>query len=214
MDYATKIIKRHFCPVRSFNAIIVSMFLSDRDIHDALRAGDITLTPFVREQLQPASYDISLGTSVMVPITHTSSAVDPQKNALLEYTRLELASHEPFVLHQGMSVLCYSRERVGSDKYLIEVKSKSSLARVGLFIHNASGIVNPGHYLNIELSLTNLHMVPILLRAGMGIAQLTFSPLSSESGSKYQGTSFSAVGGMLRYAPPRSGPLARARKKK
>jgi dCTP deaminase len=71
---------------------------------------------------------------------------------------------------------------------LIEVNGKSSLARIGLIVHNSASIVNPGHYLNIALELCNLNNVPIILRPGMEIAQLSFSTLSSHTKRDYKET--------------------------
>ena len=62
---------------------------------------------------------------------------------------------------------------------MIELSGKSSLARIGLIVHNTAGLINPGHYLNITLELCNLNSVPIVLHPHMEIAQLLFSPISS-----------------------------------
>ena len=71
------------------------------------------------------------------------------------------------------------REKFGSEKYLIQLSGKSSLARIGLIVHNTAGLINPGHYLNITFELANMNSVPIILRPGMDIAQLLFAQMSS-----------------------------------
>jgi dCTP deaminase len=53
-------------------------------------------------------------------------------------------------------------------------------------IHNTAGIINPGHFLNITFELCNLNNVPIILRPGMEIAQLTFSKLTSPPSKRYK----------------------------
>jgi deoxycytidine triphosphate deaminase len=62
------------------------------------------------------------------------------------------------------------------------------LARVGLMIHNTAGLINPGHFLHITFELCNLNNVPIILRPGMEIAQLTFSKLTSPTRQSYKET--------------------------
>ena len=42
------------------------MYLSDIDIKKALKSGDITISDFDPERLQPASYDILLGFEFLV----------------------------------------------------------------------------------------------------------------------------------------------------
>ena len=185
------------------------MFLSDKDILAEVKAGHITLEPFDRKQLQPATYDIRLGNTFIVTDAHSTKAIDPSKGLYPETQNVEVADGEEFVLHPGVSILGYSKERFGSDQYLIEVNGKSSLARIGLIVHNSASIVNPGHYLNIALELCNLNNVPIVLRPGMEIAQLTFSTLSSNTKKSYKQTGRYHANNFLGYVPPKTGPLAR-----
>ncbi len=164
------------------------MFLSDKDILEEVEAGKITLDPFSKEQLQPATYDIRLGNTFIINDAHSTTAIDPAKGVFPNTQTVEVKDGEEFVLHPGVSILGYSKERFGSDEYLIEVNGKSSLARIGLIVHNSASIVNPGHYLNIALELCNLNNVPIILRPGMEVAQLTFSTLSSHTERDYKQT--------------------------
>lgn len=190
------------------------MFLSDSDIQLAVKHGDVTLEPFDKKRLQPASYDIRLGNTFIVNDPHTTSFIDPVKGIHPNTHSVEVADGETFVLHPGVSILGYSKEFFGSDRYLIEVNGKSSLARIGLLVHNSAGLVNPGHFLNIALELCNLNNVPIILRPGMEIAQLTFSPLSSESKQNYKETGRYHLNNIVGYVPPKTGPLARKKAKK
>ena len=162
------------------------MMLSDVDIKKAVKAGAITLKPFDESRLQPASYDILLGNTFFVTDAHSSSFIDPVKKIYPKMIEITLKNSDVFVLHPGISILGYSRDFFGSDNYLIEVNGKSSLARIGLLVHNSAALVNPGHFLNIALELCNLNNVPIILHPGMAIAQLTFSPLSSPPKQNYK----------------------------
>ena len=160
--------------------------LSDVDIKKAVKAGEITLKPFDVHRLQPASYDILLGNTFLVNDAHSSTFIDPVKKVFPKTKEIKLKKGETFVLHPGVSILGYSKDFFGSDDYLIEVNGKSSLARIGLLVHNSAALVNPGHFLNIALELCNLNNVPIVLHPGMAIAQLTFSPLSSPPRQNYK----------------------------
>jgi len=189
------------------------MFLSDKDILSLVKKGEITLEPFNQKQLQPASYDIRLGNTFIVNDAHSTKAIDPVKGIYPKTQTIEVKDGEEFVLHPGVSILGYSKERFGSDQYLIEVNGKSSLARIGLIVHNSASIVNPGHYLNIALELCNLNNVPIVLRPGMEIAQLTFSTLSSHTKKSYRETGRYNQNNFASYVPPKTGPLSRTVKK-
>jgi dCTP deaminase len=189
------------------------MFLSDKDILAEVKAGHITLEPFDEKRLQPATYDICLGNIFIINDAHSTKAIDPVKGIFPNTQTVEVEDGAEFVLHPGVSILGYSKERFGSDNYLIEVNGKSSLARIGLIVHNSASIVNPGHYLNIALELCNLNNVPIILRPGMEIAQLTFSTLSSSTKRNYQQTGRYHKNNIVGYIPPKSGPLARKKPK-
>lgn len=162
------------------------MFLSDIDIKAAVKAGDITLKPFDENRLQPASYDILLGNKFVVNDEHATHSIDPAHKIYAKTREIKVKDGGEFVLHPGVSVLGTSKEFFGSQYYLVQVGGKSSLARVGLMIHNTAGLINPGHFLYITFELCNLNNVPIVLRPGMEIAQLTFSKLSSAPSSVYQ----------------------------
>lgn len=162
------------------------MFLSDVDILEAVKKEEITLVPFDEKRLQPASYDILLGNKFVVNDEHVTHLIDPVRKIFAKTHEIEVADGEEFVLHPGVSVLGISKEFFGSNHYLVQVGGKSSLARVGLMIHNTAGLINPGHFLYITFELCNLNNVPIVLRPGMEIAQLTFSKLSSLPSGAYK----------------------------
>ena len=187
------------------------MFLSDKDIKVGVETGLITLEPYNEKQLQPASYDIRLGNTFIVNESHTISVIDIERGIVPTTRKVEVPDGEEFVLHPGVSILGYSKEKFGSSEYLVEVNGKSSLARIGLIVHNSASIVNPGHILNIALELCNLNNVPLVLRPNMLIAQLTFTTLSSHSKRTYKQVGRYHLNNIAGYVPPKSGPLAKSK---
>ncbi len=162
------------------------MFLSDIDIKKEIRNGRIVLRPFSEEYLQPVSYDIRLGNKFVINEDSSTHLIDPVKKIFAKTRELTIKDGEEFVLHPGVSALAVSKEYFGSDHFLIQIGGKSSLARVGLMIHNTAGIINPGHFLNVTLELSNQNNVPIVIRPGMSIAQIMFSMLSSPPSQSYR----------------------------
>src|SRR3989344_4584012 len=163
------------------------MFLSDRDIKKVIKSGEITLKPFDVRKLQPASYDISLGNKFVINDAHTTSFIDPANKVFPKTHEIHVKDKEYF----------------GSDHYLIEVNGKSSLARIGLLVHNSAAMINPGHFLYVALELCNLNNVPIILRPGMAIAQITFSTLSSATEKNYRENGRYAKNNIAGYIPPK-----------
>jgi dCTP deaminase len=164
------------------------MYLSDKDIKKALKSGDIVIKDFEEARLQPASYDILLGNKFILSNTESTVAIDPVNKIFPETKEVIIPDNGMFVLHPGISILGTSMDYFGSDKYLIHLSGKSSLARLGLIIHNTAGIINPGHFLNITFELCNLNHLPIILRPQMRIGQVLFSELSSRPLKDYKTT--------------------------
>ncbi|EKD44594.1 MAG: hypothetical protein ACD_71C00084G0002 [uncultured bacterium (gcode 4)] len=164
------------------------MYLSDRDILGAVQAEKLTLSDFDVARLNPASYDILLGNKFLIAERHQSASIDPVNKILPEYQEVIIWDDEHFILHPGSNVLGHSRDYFGSKEYLIQLSGKSSLARIGLVIHNTAGIINPGHFLNIVFELSNFNNLPIILRPGMRIGQLTFSQITSSPDKWYDVT--------------------------
>lgn len=177
------------------------MFLSDVDIKKAIKSGHIVLKPFSEKHLQPVSYDISLGNKFTVNDESNTQFVDPVKKIYAKTREISVKDGKEFVLHPGVSVLGTSKEFFGSDHFLVQVGGKSSLARVGLMIHNTAGIINPGHFLNITFEITNQNNIPIILRPGMEIAQITFSMISSPPSQNYKTTGRFAKDNWKHFAP-------------
>ena len=156
------------------------MFLSDFDIKKAVKTKDIVLSDFDPRRLSPASYDILLGNKFMMTESSSTMAIDPVKKQFAKMREIVLKKGETFILHPGVSILGLSEDYFGSSKYLIQLHGKSSLARIGLMVHNTAGLVNPGHFLHITFELCNLNEVPIVLTPGMPVGQLTFSQMTSK----------------------------------
>ncbi len=164
------------------------MYLSDVDIKKAIKDGKIIIKDFEESRLQPASYDILLGNKFIVHNTEATMAIDPVKKIFPVTKEITIEDDGIFVLHPGVSVLGTSVDYFGSDEFLVHLSGKSSLARLGLIIHNTAGIINPGHFLNITFELCNLNHMPIILRPNMRIGQILFSQLTSPPKKDYKST--------------------------
>lgn len=162
------------------------MYLSDHDILQAVKEGTITIRDFDPKRLGPVSYDVILDNEFIVTDVHKTLVIDPVKKVFPQTKEHHVKEGEAFYLFPGETVLGKVRDFVGSDKYLIQISGKSSLARVGLVVHNTAGLINPGHFLNLTLELSNINRVPLVLRPGMQIAQFVFSMISSPVESDYK----------------------------
>ena len=102
----------------------------------------------------------------------------------------------PILRHRIVTNFNAEAEGLRPDDIVARIEGKSSLGRLGLIVHATAGFCDPGWKGTLTLELANLTRVPILLRPGLPIAQLSFMTLDRaaerpyghpELGSHYHG---------------------------
>jgi dCTP deaminase len=162
------------------------MILSDRDIKEAIKNGEITIDPFDEKYLQPASVDLHLDRHFLVFDTNNNYVIDPKKPLDNMMRSVEIDNDRPFVLHPGEFALGLIMEKTGvCDDMVGRLEGKSSVGRMGLLIHVTAGFLDPGNSLKMTLELHNTANLPILLYYKMPIAQMAFERLSSKCEKPY-----------------------------
>jgi dCTP deaminase len=156
------------------------------DQHDGL-----DIDPFDGENVQPASYDLTLGTEFereREPGRKRQSI----ENGAADRRHIETDKIE---IQPGEFLLGHTQERVTLPNTITaEVRGRSSIGRLGLIPHTA-GWVDPGFSGDITLEFVNHSEYPIVLECGQRIAQIVFrevngtvlEPYGEKEDSKYQG---------------------------
>jgi dCTP deaminase len=173
------------------------MLLSDRDLIDELKAGQLQLEPFDPALVQPSSIDVRLDRFFRVFNNHLYTHIDPAVQQDDLTAMVEVADGQPFVLHPGEFVLASTLEVITlGDQFSGRLEGKSSLGRLGLLTHSTAGFIDPGFSGHVTLELSNVANLPIRLWPGMKIGQLCIFRLSTPAehpygaavyGSRYQG---------------------------
>ncbi len=188
------------------------MILSDGDLKDEIAAGSLALDPYEPDLVQPSSVDMRLDRWFRVFNPHTRTHIDPAVRDD-DLTTLVEAGHRGFVLGPGEFALASTVERVTLGPQLAgRLEGKSSLGRLGLLVHSTAGFIDPGFDGHVTLELSNVNVLPILLRVGMKIGQLCLYRVSSPVqrpygsaglGSRYQGQTGPVASAAWRDFPPR-----------
>lgn len=156
------------------------MILSDSSIRDFVERDMII--PFREENLSPASYDITLGDTFLIPEA-TKAQVFGQD--LVCYKRVQA---EYIVMEPGDFLLAETVETVTMpDNIAAEVKSRSSTRRFGVSICGDAGYCDPGFSGKITLKIKNDAAYPVVLRAGSRIGQLVFYQVDYRVHRPYSG---------------------------
>ncbi|MEY4723642.1 MAG: hypothetical protein RLZZ324_1155 [Candidatus Parcubacteria bacterium] len=162
------------------------MILSDRDIKSYMAEGRISITPYDPERLQPASVDLTLDKTFLLFDTVNHDVIDVRKPVDDLMRKVVIEEDKPFILHPGEFALGLVYEEIGVGNDVVgRLEGKSSLGRLGIIIHATAGYLDPGNKLKMTLELSNVGALPVKLYYRMPIAQMSFSPLSSECEKPY-----------------------------
>lgn len=155
------------------------MILSSNEIRKFItKSDDSMIQPFSEEQLQGASYDVSMSGAIAV-LKETGGIIDPNvpvdENAFYEKITIE---KEGYLLSPGNFVLVALNEKINLPNNVIaHVRPRTRFTRNGILI--ADQHCNPTYTGVLHIGLFNAGVNAFKLKKGLKIAQLVFEELSS-----------------------------------
>ena len=171
------------------------VILSNREILEALGAGDIVIDPFPHREptespFNTTSVDLRLGPTITVPrkLPVAQRLDAPYDAAYVAQTsdQYEASTAQPVALEPNQFVLAQTIERIalpirsGRPAYAARVEGKSSRARLGMLIHFTAPTIHSAFDGKITLEMINLSQNSIQLVPGVYICQLIFERVSNE----------------------------------
>jgi len=146
----------------------------DWQIIDAVQKGTLRISPFDRLAVQPNSYDVHLGEGVIM-FDDTTDPIDLHDQASINKGML-IKGGEKIVIEPNELILGTTYEYFHLPSYIAGMlNGKSSLARLGLTIHQTGGFIDAGFCGAITLEIKNEHpRRPIVMRVGDPIGQIVF----------------------------------------
>lgn len=174
--------------------------------------GLVTNYSSIKDQLQPASFDFRLGESMRIAkttmtyrmVNYAVGPSRPEESGLLALDPFDKGSisnsmedlplqrdtdgNSYWLLEPNAFGLAYTMERVNIPSNIgCQVSGRSSIGRLGLFVHITAGWVDPGFYGHVTLEVYNANPNPIILRPGMKIGQFIFQNLDEDCEEPYHG---------------------------
>jgi len=147
--------------------------LSGHEIQKQIQKGRIRIDPYDLEQINPASYDLTLGEGVK-----TYNVVEALDSRAQNPTSDWIIPRDGIVLRPGVGYLMHTRERVWTDTFVPVVDGKSSIGRLFIAVHITAGYIDAGFDGHITLEVTAVH--PVRVYAGMRICQIRFHTIAGE----------------------------------
>lgn len=157
------------------------MILSGKEIHRRL-GQDIIIDPFSEDQLNPNSYNLRLHRELLV---YNERELDMKKRNTV---RSIMIPNEGLVLQPGTLYLGRTLEYTKTDRLVPMLEGRSSIGRLGLFIHVTAGFGDVGFsgYWTLEM----YSVYPVRIYPGIEIAQIFYHTIEGDferyQSDKYQ----------------------------
>jgi dCTP deaminase len=157
------------------------MILSGHQIREQL-GGNIVIDPFDESRLNPNSYNLTLHHELMI---YEEVVLDMRKANRVR--RLSIPA-EGLVLSPNQLYLGRTAERTETHAYVPMIEGRSSVGRLGLFVHVTAGFGDVGFSGFWTLEMFAIHSVRIY--AGVPICQIFYheiaGPVTEYASDKYQ----------------------------
>ena len=157
------------------------MILSGKEIA-ARMGGDIIIDPYDRKKLNPNSYNLSLHNELLV---YKDLSLDMKKEN--EYEKL-MIPHDGLLLESNRLYLGRTIEYTETKTLVPMLEGRSSIGRLGLFIHVTAGFGDVGFkgFWTLEIFCIQ----PVKIYAGVEVCQIYYHTIEGEyegySSGKYQ----------------------------
>ncbi|MCP1446319.1 dCTP deaminase [Pseudomonas sp. GGS8] len=140
------------------------MILTRQKIIEAVSNGDITISNFDSDRVNPNSYNYLLGEEIKF---YTGCMTNGQP----EFETVQMTD-DGYVLHPGAMYLGVTDEVIGSSLYAMSLIGRSSMGRYGLFLQISAnlGHTTSSHQWTLELHATK----SIRVYPKMPIGQVSF----------------------------------------
>ena len=159
-----------------FIIVMTIMILSDRQIKETVKGGEIRIEPFENSQVEPASYDLRVGKHGAT--TSTKKIIDIEKQG---YIAIEPGDFAIIVVLEEISL---------GPQYAGRIGLRSKYARKGL-IATTGPQVDPGYHGRLKVGMTNLTPKSIALPYKDDFVSIEFhrleEPVSTPYNGPYQG---------------------------
>jgi dCTP deaminase len=174
---------------------MINGILSGNEIHNEIRSGKISISPYDPEHLNPASYDLTLGNKLSVykdvTVCDFGGKIPGERlyprsvgsHHFLDSSKpCEVSSYEfgetGFLLKPGIGYLMHTNEVVSTDHYVPIIDGKSSVGRLFIQIHATAGLGDPGF--SGQYTLEVIVTFPVKVFPNMRIGQVRFYDVRGE----------------------------------
>lgn len=157
--------------------------LSDAKIIEKIYDHELIIEPFVLENIQPSSVDLTLSPKIKIPKKYVG-VIDVYREKNLEQY-FEEKEINGYVLEPDSFIIGQINETIGFSKNLQgNIQNRNSVIRAGIDV-GLSTYINPGYKGKLPIVIKNIGRLNIQLVAGMRICQLVINEVKPEARQGY-----------------------------
>lgn len=153
--------------------------LTGIEIQNEIEMGNITIKPFDKKFINPNSYNLHLGSNILV---YDCDYLDIKKE---NPTKKLIIPEDGLILEPGVLYLATTEEYTETDKYVPMLNGRSSIGRLGLTIHVTAGFGDVGF--KGKWTLEIFCIKPVKVYPNMEICQICYFPAIGSTDIKYNG---------------------------
>jgi dCTP deaminase len=166
------------------------MILSDGEIRDAISKGEIKISGVDDPYIGPSSLDLHLDGHAQIMHVHPNGrdekSITLEDKDLIDQRFDEFSGWDEITIYPGEFHLWSTIEELEFADWIAGfIQGRSSIARIGLNIHNA-GFFDPGFKGTATLEVSNLTPYPITIKRGTRICQMVFERTGRPSTTPYR----------------------------
>lgn len=156
--------------------------LTGDEIINYVNKGDIFISNFNRDKVNPNSYNLTLNNTLKVydlgPNEYLDIKQPPKTKALT-------IPEDGLVLYPGFLYLGSTNEKTACNDLIPCIDGRSSIGRLGIFTHVTAGFGDIGFHGKWTLEITVVH--PVKIYPNMEICQIYFYKPDGETKIQYHG---------------------------
>lgn len=148
------------------------MILSGKEIERRIQMGDIDISPYNPEHLNPNSYNVCLHNELLI---YNHYELDMKRKNPFHY---ETIPEEGYTLVPGKLYLGRTVEMTRTDRFVPMLEGRSSIGRLGVCIHVTAGFGDVGFegYWTLELTCVQ----PVIIYPGVEIGQIYYHTIEGD----------------------------------
>lgn len=150
------------------------MILTGAEIEKRVKSGEIEIRPYNPQNLGPNSYNLTLAPDLVIYDTSDGILDAARDNP----TRAIKIPDSGYVLRPGILYLARTAEFTYTPTLLPMLEGRSSVGRLGLFIHVTAGFGDTGFkgFWTLEMTVVQ----PLKVYAGMKLCQIYYHTVEGE----------------------------------